>query len=272
MTLIVAKVGFNSVFFNGIVIMIFNKTTKGFRPMRLIILFFMFLSLISLAKDQNKTLKILPLADNVYQHISYKTIEPWGEVAASGLILVEGNNAHIIDTPWSFTDTEKLLAWLTKKNLTVKSSVVTHFHEDASGGVALLNNRKIKTYATPLTNSLLKKANRTMSSNVITDNPFQLVLNEIEIFYPGAGHSPDNVVVWLPKSKILFGGCFVKSLGSKNLGNTEDASVNNWPKAIAQVSKQYQEIEMVVPGHGKVGDVSLLKHTAQLALSAQLPE
>ena len=69
-----------------------------------------------------------------------------------------------------------------------------------------------------------------------------------------------------------FGGCFVKSLESKNLGNIEDASVNSWPQALAQVSQQYQEIKMVVPGHGKVGDTRLLKHTAKLALSAQSPE
>lgn len=240
--------------------------------MRLIIFLSAFFSLVSLADEHKKALQILSLADNVYQHISYKTVVPWGNVAASGLILVEGHNAHIIDTPWSLADTEVLLAWLTEKNLTVKTSVITHFHEDASAGMALLNSQQIKTYATPLTNNLLKKANRTVSSNVITGNPFKLVPNEIEIFYPGAGHSPDNVVVWLPKSKILFGGCFVKSLESKNLGNTEDASVNTWPQAIAQVSKQYQDINIVVPGHGKVGDVSLLKHTAQLALSAQSPE
>ena len=240
--------------------------------MRWIILLFVFFSSISLATEQQKTLQILPLADNVYQHISYKTVAPWGHVAASGLILIEGNDAHIIDTPWSLADTETLLVWLAERNLTVKSSVITHFHEDASAGIALLNRQQIKTYATPLTNSLLKKAKRTVSSDEITTNPFQLVPDQLEIFYPGAGHSPDNIVVWLPKSKILFGGCFVKSLESKNLGNIEDASVNSWPQALAQVSQQYQDINIVVPGHGKVGDVSLLKHTAQLALSAQSPE
>ncbi len=42
MTLIVTKVIFNSVFFNGIVIMIFHNVTIGFLMMRWIILLFVF--------------------------------------------------------------------------------------------------------------------------------------------------------------------------------------------------------------------------------------
>ena len=89
------------------------------------------------------------------------------------------------------------------------------------------------------------------------------------MFYPGAGHTQDNIVVWLPKQKILFGGCFVKSIHSKNLGNMEDASVKDWPKSIQKVINKYPNIKIVVPGHGKVGDVNLLKHTAQLALGVK---
>jgi len=95
-------------------------------------------------------LKITKLADNVYQHVSYKVIEPWGNVAASGLVVVDGNNAHIIDTPWGEESTKELIDWIRKKGFTIKSSVVTHFHDDASGGMPLLNKANIKTYATTI--------------------------------------------------------------------------------------------------------------------------
>ena len=39
----------------------------------------------------------------------------------------------------------------------------------------------------------------------------------IEAFYPGPGHSPDNIVVWIPEARVLFGGCLVKSAGAKGL-------------------------------------------------------
>ncbi len=167
------------------------------------------------ANDQPTKLKIQLLAENVYQHISYKEVAPYGMVAASGLVVVDGNNAHIIDTPWTQEDTEHLITWIQAKGLTIKSGVASHFHEDASSGIPLLNKAQIKTYATPLTNHLLSLNDREKSSDEITSNPFELVKNSIEIFYPGAGHTQDNIVVWLPKAKILFGGCFVKSRHSK---------------------------------------------------------
>jgi glyoxylase-like metal-dependent hydrolase (beta-lactamase superfamily II) len=120
--------------------------------MRLIILFFIFISHRLLANPDVITLKVIQLDDNVYQHISYKKVEPYGVVAASGLMVVEGNEAHIIDTPWTVADTKKLLEWAKLKRFVVKSAVVTHFHEDASGGMSLLNKLKIETYATTLTN------------------------------------------------------------------------------------------------------------------------
>lgn len=188
-------------------------------------------------------------------------------VGASGLVVVDGNNAHIIDTPWTQEATVALINWIKSKKLVIKSSVVTHFHEDASSGIPLLNKAKVKTYATPLTNALLEAAHREVSSDEITSRTFELVKGTIEIFYPGAGHSKDNIVVWLPKSKILFGGCFVKSLHSNNLGNIADASITEWPASIEQVINKYPGIETVVPGHGRVGDSRLLKHTWQLALT-----
>ncbi|NMP33467.1 subclass B1 metallo-beta-lactamase [Thalassotalea sp. M1531] len=223
-------------------------------------------SAITFAKSPQLTIK--KLADNVYQHISYENIEPWGMVAASGLVVIDGSEAHIIDTPWSSDDTEKLTQWAYSKGLVVKSAVATHFHRDASGGIPFLNKSNITTYATSRTNHLLHSAHKEKASDEITHHTYELVKNKIEVFYPGAGHSQDNIVIWLPQSKILFGGCFVKSLKSKNLGNTEDASIADWPSSIKNVINQFPDIEIVVPGHGKMGDASLLSHTANLAIKS----
>lgn len=220
------------------------------------------------ANNEEPELKVIQIAENVYQHISYKMIDSYGMVPASGLVVVDGSDAHIIDTPWTIADTENLITWIKSKGLTLKSSVVTHFHEDASGGIALLNTLQIKTYATTLTNKLLALKKRQQSSEEISNNPFALVNGLVEVFYPGAGHTQDNVVIWLPKEKILFGGCFVKNLQSKNLGYIGNASITDWPKSIQNLLNKYPNIQTVIPGHGKVGDMSLLMHTQQLALSA----
>jgi glyoxylase-like metal-dependent hydrolase (beta-lactamase superfamily II) len=237
--------------------------------MKYIVIIFLFFSMVTFADGNDQKLKITKLANNVYQHISYQEIAPWGMIGASGLIVVDGNNAHIIDTPWTQEDTEELIDWITSKGLIAKSGVVTHFHEDASGGIPLLNRAKIKTYATALTNTLLDAKQREKSSHEITTNEYELVTDTIDVFYPGAGHSQDNIVVWLPKAKILFGGCFVKSINSKGLGYTGNASIEEWPKSIQKVINKYPDLKLVVPGHGNIGDISLLTHTAQLALDAK---
>jgi len=229
---------------------------------------FIFFSSVLYANEDSSKLKVIQLSDNVYQHISYKNLVPWGMVAASGLLVVDGKEAHMIDTPWTLEETEKLISWAEDKGLTVKSSIITHFHEDASGGISFLNKLKIETYATKLTNELLALKEREKSSYEITTDTFELLDNTIEIFYPGAGHTKDNIVVWLPKDNILFGGCFVKSNNSKSLGNIEDASIKQWPTSIERVINKYPNIKMVVPGHGQIGDIETLRHTAKLASRA----
>ena len=98
---------------------------------------------------------------------------------------------------------------------------------------------------------------------------FEFIDGVASVFYPGAGHTEDNVVVWLANEKILFGGCFVKSLQNKNLGNTGDADISEWPNSIQKVLNRYPDVKVVVPGHGKIGNISLLTHTQALALSAK---
>lgn len=236
--------------------------------MKYLLSFFLLFSS-STAFSKEEAIKIVQLTENVYQHISYKTVEPWGKVAASGLIVIEGENAHIIDTPWTDEGSFALIDWIKSKNLIIKSSIATHSHEDASGGITLLNKKSIPTYATTLTNQLLGAEQKELASNEIVHDEFEHVTGTIETFYPGKGHSPDNIVVWLPKAQILFGGCFVKSLSSKNLGYTGDASIEAWPHSIQRVLNKYPNIKTVVPGHGTIGDIALLKHTAQLALAHQ---
>lgn len=235
--------------------------------MRAIITFLLLMSGFAFANTGK--LKMTKLADNVYQHTSYKVVEPWGKVGASGLVIVDENDAYIIDTPWGEDSTKELINWVNSKGLVIKGSVVSHFHEDASSGIPLLNKSNITTYATRKTNTLLNLKGKEKSSHEISNNPFELANGTIEIFYPGKGHTEDNIVVWLPKSKILFGGCFVKSIHSKKLGNVEDASIDIWPESIQKVISKYPNVEIVVPGHGKVGDANLLSHTAKLALGAK---
>ena len=220
------------------------------------------------AEEPLPDLTIENIYPEVYLHKSYQRVEGFGLVSSNGLVVVENRKAFIIDTPWSKSDTKKLASWIEEQGYELVASVSTHSHEDRTGGLQWLNSQSISTYASKLTNELLKKEGNALASNSFDNPEFWLVDGSIETFYPGGGHTIDNIVVWLPKSKILFGGCFVRSLQAKGLGNTAEATIDQWPDSVGKVLSKYPDAQIVIPGHGKPGDFSLLEHTKELAESA----
>lgn len=212
-------------------------------------------------------LEIRPLANDVYLHTSYQVVDGFGLVDSNGLVVLLGKDAYLIDTPWSAQDTQKLLDWIEARGLTLKGSVSTHFHDDRTAGIAFLNARNIPTHASTMTNDLLRRAGKPLASHAFSGD-LRLAQGRIEVFYPGPGHTKDNLVVYLPNQKLLFGGCFIRAAEATNLGNVRDASVKLWPASAAKTLDRYPETQVVVPGHGKVGDASLLAHTRELALEA----
>ncbi|MCG8393173.1 MAG: DIM/SIM/IMP family subclass B1 metallo-beta-lactamase [Pseudomonadales bacterium] len=224
---------------------------------------------LSLANEKVPDMEIRPLEEGVYLHTSYKVVDGFGLVDANGLVVRFGDDAYIIDTPWSDTDTQVLLDWIASQGMAVKGSVSTHWHEDRTAGIALLNARSIPTYASKQTNTLLAEAGKAQATHAFDETVFALLEEKIEVFYPGPGHTRDNLVVWLPQSDILLGGCMIRAAESDNLGYTGEASIDKWSDSVARVQSRYQDIRYVVPGHGKVGDASLLAHTRALAESAK---
>lgn len=213
-------------------------------------------------------LQITEIDRGVYLHTSYRNIEGYGPVGSNGLVVLDGDQAVIVDTPWSDSDTERLLSWITDRGLHVRAGVVTHAHEDRTAGLEVLNSKSIPTFASKLTNDILAREGKPIATNVFPDDGFPMLEGRLEIFYPGAGHTEDNLVVWLPEQGILFGGCLVRPLEWNSLGFTGDASIGSWAGSIRNIRAKYPAIATVVPGHGSVGDAELLDHTIRLAEAA----
>jgi metallo-beta-lactamase class B IMP len=230
-----------------------------------LILFLMFFTHMAVAEEALPDLEIKKIAENVYQHTSYEKVKTWGLVGSHGLVFVDGKDAYIIDTPSTEKDTKTLVQWIGAQGFIPKASISAHFHSDSTAGIAYLNSLSIATYASKLTNELLGKKGEAQATHSFTKNPYWLLKNKLEVFYPGAGHTSDNVVVWIPEQKILFGGCFVKPEG---LGNLSHAVIEEWPASAEKLIARYSTAKLVVPGHGNVGDASLLGKTRQRALEA----
>ena len=43
-----------------------------------------------------------------------------------------------------------------------------------------------------------------------------------------------------------------------------DADLAEWPTSVERIQKHYPEAEVVIPGHGLLGGLDLLQHTANV--------
>lgn len=214
-------------------------------------------------------LQITEIDSGVYLHTSYRNMDGYGPVGSNGLVVLDENQAVIVDTPWSETDTEKLLSWVAERGLALRAGISTHAHEDRTAGLGVLNSKSIPTFTSKMTNDILAREGRPTATHVLGEDGWSLLEGRLEVFYPGAGHTADNLVVWLPEKRILFGGCLVRPLDWNSLGFVGDASIESWADSIRNIKSRFSGIVTVVPGHGSIGDAELLDHTIRLVETAE---
>lgn len=210
-------------------------------------------------------LQLVKLTGNTMQYIATTNLPNYGRVAANGLVLVGNKKALLVNTPWNNDQTKLLYAYLAKQGIEVEHAVVTHWHADCLGGLGYLQQKFILSTSGERTYETSRQKNLPLAfirfKDTLTFN-FQGI--PVECFYPGPGHTADNIVVNLPSEKILFGGCLIKDAAAKGLGNLADADVKSWPASLANTKKHFPNAAIVVPGHGKSGNTTLIDHTLQL--------
>ena len=214
---------------------------------------------------KSESLEIRQISDHVYQHTSFLQTESFGKVACNGMIVFDKNEAIIFDTPPDNKTSLELIKWVENGlNFKIKAIIPTHFHEDCLGGLEAFHQHKIPSYANNLT---IKFA--TLNNSAIPINGFdqimQLKLGNKKVLaeFFGEGHTKDNVIGYFPDEKILFGGCLIKESGA-NKGNLADANINAWPLTVTKLKEKYPDVEIVIPGHGKIGGLELFDYTIKL--------
>jgi metallo-beta-lactamase class B len=174
-------------------------------------------------------LKITHLTGDFYIYTTYQLYndEPY---PANGMYVVTNDGVVLIDSPWNRSQLEPLLDSIrVKHKKEVIMAVATHHHADRTGCLDLLNDKGIKTYTSKLTDRFSKIKNEKRASHLFEkDTTFTVGQYSFKAFYPGKGHAEDNIVVWFEKERILYGGCFVKSTETADLGNLSDADVAAW--------------------------------------------
>lgn len=234
-----------------------------------------FLGLLScssaVAQDKGKSqlaedVFIEKIAENVWRHVSSRNLPNFGLVSSNGVIAQFGTDILLVDSAWNDAQTKLILDWI-EKELNAKPSVavITHAHDDRIGGIHEIHTRGIRTVASRLTAESAKQQGLAGPQQTF-DEKLELTLGgqAIQVQYPGAGHTRDNIVVWLPHEQLLVGGCLIKDAHAKDLGNTKEADLAQWPRTVEKVYQEFKHAKIVVPGHGDPSGIEAVTHTLEL--------
>lgn len=213
----------------------------------------------------SKDLIITQLTENSFQHTSYLQTDDFGNVPCNGLIVKNGDEAIIYNTPTNDKSSEELIKWVSETiKCKINAIIPTHFHKDCLGGLKAFDEHNIPSYANFKTIKLAKENNLVVPKNGFQDS---LVLNvgdekTITKFF-GEGHTIDNIVGYFPSEHVMFGGCLIKEVGATK-GFLGDANVADWSGTVEKVKKEYPQVKIIVPGHGQYGNTQLLDYTIEL--------
>jgi metallo-beta-lactamase class B len=206
------------------------------------------------------------VAPGLWMHV---TLDPVSRFPSNGMLLESGTESVLFDTGYDDRETDLILDWAkTRLGKPVRRAVITHAHNDRLGGLGALRHAGIPAVALGTTVQRAAAAGLIAAAGKLTPGGGDpgVVLDSIvglaqaarpdgsgfELFFPGAGHSPDNIVAYFPAQHVLFGGCLLKPDTATTTGNVADADVAEWPKTVARVAARYRAAQTVIPGHGAI--------------------
>lgn len=236
------------------------------------ILAIVFIHSISLfAQPKQAPLKIEHLTENFYIYTTYHLYqnEP---VQANGMYLVTKEGVVLFDTPWDTTQFQPLLDSIEyKHHKKVILCIATHFHDDKTAGLEYYKLKGIKTYTTVLTDQWSEKRNMKRADNLISnDTLFSVGGYRFKTFYPGEGHTADNIVIWFEKERLLIAGCLIKGSDAENLGFLGDANPAAYATTVQRVIDYCKNPKYVVITHSPGYSPKTILHTLKLA--KELPQ
>lgn len=218
------------------------------------------------AQTEEPKLKIARLTGDFYIYTTYNTYEE-SRIPANGMYLVTDSGVVMFDTPWDTTQFQPLLDSIKlRHSKNVIMCIATHWHSDRTDGLEYYKQKGIKTYTTYLTDKLSEKNNKKRAEYLIdNDTIFTIGQHSFETYYPGQGHTEDNLVIWFNNEKILYGGCLIKGADAENLGYLGDGNVIEYETTLKNVQKKYPDQKFIIVSHHDWNNINSLKHSIKLA-------
>ena len=210
------------------------------------------------------------LSDHVYAFAGIENASPENSFASNSGVIIGEKGVLVVDTRVSAKEAEQLIQQInTITQKPILYAVNTHFHFDHSlgncafkkKGALILSHEKGRLATASLgdkifeiikpmgmTEELLEGT--TLSYPEITfSSQMRIDLGgvEVELIYLAPGHSPDNILVYVPKDKVLFAGDILFSDFHAYMGT---ADLEGWQKNLDHIMAM--DASYIVPGHGPV--------------------
>lgn len=217
-------------------------------------------------------LKFTQLTNDLYVYTNYKFFSGT-QFPSNSMYMITNEGVVLFDTPWDENQFQPLLDSIEKRhNMKVVLCIATHFHEDSSAGLEYYNSKGIKTYTSKMTHdlTLAKNIGSPAGYSFEKDTVFNIGGRVIETYYPGEGHTKDNIVLYVKDEKVIYGGCLIKSIEAADLGNIADANIDEWEQTMKNLMDKYPDPAYVIPGHfaWSKGDESI-RYTIKLIEEAR---
>ncbi len=234
---------------------------------KIILILFTLFTFNSISAQENFVkLKITHLAGDFYVYTTYNTYEN-SQIPANGMYLVTNDGVVMFDTPWDTTQFQPLLDSIkVKHQKNVVMCFATHWHSDKTAGLEYYRQQGIQTYTTVLTDELSKKNNKRRAEFLMAnDSVFNLGQYSFETYYPGPGHTEDNIVIWFKNEKILYGGCLIKGADDENLGYLGDVNIQAYATTLKNVQQKCKKPKFIIIAHSDWNNLNSLSHSLMMA-------
>ena len=217
------------------------------------------------AQHAEPRLVITPLHGDFYVFTTYNLYKG-DPVPANGMYVVTNAGVVMFDSPWDTTQFQPLLDSISSRHhKKVVACIATHSHADKTAGLEYYQAKGISTYTTRMTDSISRVTGQKRAGHLMDkDTSFSIGGYSFDVFYPGEGHTPDNIVAWFSRDKVLYGGCLVKSTEATDLGYIKEANLKTWAATIRRIQARFGKPRYVIPGHDGWTSNQSLDHTVRL--------
>ncbi len=191
--------------------------------------------------------------------------KPEGKSFSNSLFIILEDGVFVIDSQASKELAQEVLREI--KKITpkpVKYLVNTHHHLDHIGGnAAFFPDAQIILHHTAT--SKLKEDKALVQYPIISIKYDLSILyknKEIQIIWLGKGHTDGDLFIYIPKDRILvLGDLFFNQI----IPYVKDGNIGQWIAVLNRILKLYiSDVDIVVPGHGPVSDITELKRFREL--------